>query len=89
MLCHYRNTKKISNITIPNVKCLELSIIYIFVPKRNTGFVLSFYMPASKRRPIYSSVDTSNTNTRPLVTILWCFRHLEYSNPSTISDSRD
>ena len=27
--------------------------IYIFVPKRNTGLVLSFYMLASKSRPQY------------------------------------
>ena len=40
------------------------------IPKRNTGFLLSFYMLECKSRPQYGSIDTSNTNIRPLVTIL-------------------
>merc|ERR1712240_876422 len=46
-------------------------IIYISVPKRNIRFVLLFYMLASKSRAQYGSKDTSNSNIRPLVTILW------------------
>ena len=39
--------------------------------KINIKFILSFYMLASKSRAQYGSIDTSNTNICPLVTILW------------------
>ena len=45
--------------------------IHIAIPKRNKGFLLLFYMLASKSRAQYGSIDTSNTNIRPLLTILW------------------
>ena len=38
---------------------------------RKTGFSLSFSIQASKSRPQYSSIDTSNSNIRPLVIISW------------------
>ena len=61
------------NVAWPNVALafgrLAFGRAIIYVPKRNIRFVLLFYMQASKSRPQYGSIDTSNTNIRPLVTI--------------------
>ena len=43
---------------------------YIYVPNRKIGFILSFHMLVLKNTPLYSSIDTPNTNICPLVTIL-------------------
>ena len=46
------------------------SNLYIFVPKRNLVFVISFQIPVSKSRPQYGSTDISNSNVRPQMIIL-------------------
>ena len=44
--------------------------MYISIPKRNIKVVMLFYLILSKSRAQYGSIDTSNINIRPVITIL-------------------